>query len=170
MSGPEQSCRERLHQPRGKRKEKGNQMHLSHTGLGISMRINTSSCSGRPLEWMTAKLHVPHGTPDPEKQAQLYGRHTACPETQGRFDSGLRLRGTHLHCCLLPKLPPMLCASNSCLGRRVISVATHKCTSVFNVQQEVHKLCHAGGRDSPNILKHYCPQEPNREENKMDEG
>lgn len=100
----------------------------------------------------------------------LKSRHSSVAGTQLAQKPKASLRGTHLHCCFLPKQLPLLCARDSCLEWQIISVATPQCTRVFSVQQEVHKLCHTGGRDWSNILKHDCPQEQNREENKMDEG
>lgn len=160
VSGTEQGCRDRLHQARGKRQERRNQMYLSHIVLDINMRTNTSSSSsGNTLECTTAKLHIPAG------HQALKSRHSSVEaqsllRNQGQFWA--EAQGSSSPLLSSPKLPPLLCARDPCLGRRIIRVATHECTRVLNVQQEVHKLCHTGGRAWSNILKYYCPQDQNR--------
>lgn len=113
-----------------------------------------------------SKTSCPPWTPNPGEQAQLCGRHKACTETQ----FGAETQGNSSPSLSSPKTASTALCQGFLSQRRITRVATQECTRVFSVQQEVHKLCHAGGRAWSNIRKYYCSQEQNCEENKMDAG
>lgn len=157
------SCRERLHQPRVKRKQEGNWMHyptwaLAQTGESFPpVPVNGSWLNEWQQDFMssngyqiqktmlsTTKHSSRAGTDFWKTQVQL-----DLPETQG--NSSLLLSLSH-H----PKLPPLLHARASQLKED--NKATDGFTNTFSMQREVRRLCHAGGRDWANILKYYFTQ------------